>query len=96
LAPDSTGSTTAFRTAAASRWRVALALTLAMIAMYFGFIALIAYRRDLLAIRLTEGLTLGIVLGASVIVISWLLTWVYIHWANTHYDTAMDAAERRP
>jgi uncharacterized membrane protein (DUF485 family) len=74
---------------AARRWRVALGLTAAMIALYFGFIALIAYARPVLARRLTPGLSLGIVLGALVIVCSWLLTWVYVRWANTRYDAEL-------
>jgi len=31
-------------------------------------------------------LTLGIVLGASTIVIAWILTGIYINWANNRYD----------
>ncbi|HEY9383156.1 MAG TPA: DUF485 domain-containing protein [Gemmatimonadales bacterium] len=30
------------------------------------------------------------VLGAAVIVSSWLLTWLYVRWANTHYDAQLD------
>jgi uncharacterized membrane protein (DUF485 family) len=37
------------------------------------------------------GLTLGILLGALVIAASWILTWVYVHWANAHYDTEVGA-----
>jgi len=74
------------RELAAARGRIALTLTAVMIAVYFGFIALIAYDRPLLAITLTPGLTLGIVLGAAVIVVSWLLTYYYVRWTNTHYD----------
>lgn len=73
----------------AARRRVAAALTAAMIALYFGFILLIAYAKPLLATRITSGLSLGILLGALVIVASWLLTWVYVRWANTHYDSAL-------
>jgi uncharacterized membrane protein (DUF485 family) len=72
-----------------ARRRVSTILTAAMIAMYFGFIGLIAFNKELLATKLTEGLSLGILLGAMVIVISWLLTWFYVHWANTHYDTVL-------
>ena len=25
-------------------------------------------------------------------VASWLLTWIYVRWANTHYDTALENA----
>ena len=73
-----------------ARWRIALALTGAVIVVYFGFILLIAYRRELLATRLAPGLSLGIVLGALVIIASWLLTWVYVRWANAKYDTALE------
>jgi uncharacterized membrane protein (DUF485 family) len=36
----------------------------------------------------------GILLGALVIVVSWLLTWVYVRWANTHYDRAVEKLKR--
>ncbi|MGH7472037.1 MAG: DUF485 domain-containing protein [Longimicrobiales bacterium] len=52
--------------------------------------ALIAFNKPLLATRIAPGLTLGILLGVLVIVGSWLLTWVYVRWANRHYDTAVD------
>jgi uncharacterized membrane protein (DUF485 family) len=81
------------RALAAKRWRIALTLTAAMILLYFGFIALIAYNRPLLALLVVPGLTLGILLGALVIVVSWLLTYGYVRWANAHYDTALRAIE---
>jgi uncharacterized membrane protein (DUF485 family) len=74
------------RTLAAARWRIALTLTTIMIVVYFGFIALIAYNREFLSTLIAPGLTVGIILGALVIVVSWLLTFVYVRWANTHYD----------
>ena len=81
---------TELRALGAARWRVALALTGAMIALYFGFISLIAFAKPVLARQLAPGLSLGIVLGALVIVISWLLTWVYVRWTNKHYDTRLE------
>jgi uncharacterized membrane protein (DUF485 family) len=77
-----------------ARSRVALSLTAAVILIYFGFIGLVAYGRHLLAIRLMPGLTVGILLGALVIVASWALTWVYVRWANTHYDPQVRALTR--
>ncbi|MBI3983097.1 MAG: DUF485 domain-containing protein [Gemmatimonadetes bacterium] len=74
------------RVLASTQWRLALSLTAAMIAVYFGFILLIAYNKPLLGRLIAPGLSLGIVLGALVIVVSWLLTWVYVWWANTRYD----------
>jgi uncharacterized membrane protein (DUF485 family) len=74
-----------------ARWRVALGLTGAMIALYFGFILLIAFAKPLLARQVVPGLSLGILLGALVIAVSFVLTWVYVHWANTRYDAALRA-----
>lgn len=74
---------------AAARWRVAIALTAAMVTVYFGFILLIAYARPVLARRIVPGLSLGILLGALVIVATWILTWVYVRWANTRYDAEL-------
>ncbi len=80
---------------AAARARVAGALTLAVVVIYFGFILLIAFSKPLLATLLRPGLTLGILLGALVIVVSWLLTLVYVRWANRHYDAAVDELRER-
>ena len=74
-----------------ARWRIALALTAGMVIVYFGFIALVAFGRPVLAIQVTPGLSLGILLGALVIVASWVLTWVYVRWANSVYDPAVRA-----
>ena len=46
--------------------------------------------------QVVPGLTLGILLGALVIVASWILTWVYVRWAATHYDPAIRALDREP
>ncbi len=76
------------RRLAARRWRVAFTLTLVVIVIYFGFIALVAYNKPLLAVPVARGLTLGILLGALVIVASWLTTWYYVRWANRTYEPA--------
>ena len=41
------------------------------------------------------GLSLGILLGAFVIIAAWVLIWIYVRWANTHYDAAIDALRDR-
>lgn len=73
----------------AARWRVAGRLTIAMMVIYFGFILLITYAKPLLTEPIVPGLSLGILLGALVIVSAWLLIWVYVRWANRHYDAAI-------
>ena len=72
-----------------ARWRIAIALTAAMMVLYFGFILLVAYAKPLLATLVVPGLSLGILLGALVIVAAWVLIWIYVRWANRHYDAAV-------
>jgi uncharacterized membrane protein (DUF485 family) len=81
---------------ARARVRVAGALTGATIVLYFGFVLLIAFAKPLLGRQLVPGLSLGILLGALVIVISWLLTLVYVGWANRRYDRELAALRDRP
>jgi len=81
----------------AAQWRLALLLTAAMMAIYFGFVLLVAFAKPFLATLLLPGLSLGILLGALVIVSAWGLIWIYVRWANGHYDTTVASLrEKRP
>jgi len=83
-----------YHSLAAARWRIAIALTIVVVVIYFGFIALIAWRKETMAALVAPGLSVGILLGALVIVASWLSTWVYVRWANRHYDAPLAALKR--
>ena len=85
---------TTLEAVSAARWRVAISLTAAMMAAYFGFILLVAFNKPLLGSLLVPGLSLGMLLGALVIVVAWMLTWIYVRWANTHYDSSIDQLRR--
>ena len=81
---------------AATRWRIALWLSVIMLIVYYGFILLVAFDKELLSRILVDnvttavgsgpGLSVGILLGALVILTAWVLTLVYVYWANTKYD----------
>jgi uncharacterized membrane protein (DUF485 family) len=80
---------------AARRWRIAIWLSVFMLIIYYGFILLVAFNKPLLAgivangsvaTGVGPGLSLGILLGALVIVFAWVLTAIYTYWANTKYD----------
>ena len=76
----------AFRQLVARRWRLSLVLTAALFVIYYGFILLVAVNKPLLATRIGTATTLGIPIGAAVIVLSWALTAAYVTWANVRYD----------
>jgi uncharacterized membrane protein (DUF485 family) len=82
----------ALRALARKRWRMALALTSLMVLVYFGFVLLVAWYKPFMARLITPGLSIGIVLGALVIVAAWVLTWIYVRWANRVYDPALARA----
>ena len=79
-------STPAFRHLVTRRWRVSLMLTAALFVLYYGYILLIAINKPLLATRMGGVTPIGIPLGAAVIVGSWILTGIYVVWANRYYD----------
>ena len=66
-----------------------------MIAVYFGFILTVAYNPQLLGSQIQRGLSLGIVLGALVIVVAWFLTYAYVTWANRVYDPGLALLRER-
>jgi len=76
---------------AQAQWRLALSLTAAMMTVYLGFMLLIAWAKPLLGTMLAPGLSLAILLGALVIVSAWGFIWIYVRWANTHYDAVVDS-----
>ena len=78
-----------------ARWRIAVWLTAAMMVVYFAFILLVAYDKPLLTHLVVPGLSLGILLGALVIVAAWLFIWIYVRWANQHYDAKIEALKGR-
>ena len=90
--PDSPIPTVA--SVSAARWRIAVALTTAMMMIYFGFILLVAYNTPLMGTELLSGLSIGMLLGVLVIGAAWAVTWIYVVWANTHHDAAVKGLRR--
>ena len=62
-------------------------LTILMLLVYYGYIGLIAFDKELLAKPLGAGVTtLGIPIGLGVIVFTVLITGLYVRRANGDYD----------
>lgn len=69
------------------RDRFAWTLTGIVLAAYFGFILLVAFDKALLATPIAGGATsLGIPIGLGIIVLSVVLTGVYVRRANGEFD----------
>jgi uncharacterized membrane protein (DUF485 family) len=79
----------------AGRRRVSLTLLAALLAGYFGFVLVLAFNPGVFATRIGTHLTLGIPVGVGVIVFAWLLTGVYVWWANRYYDRTVEQIKSR-
>jgi uncharacterized membrane protein (DUF485 family) len=62
-------------------------LTLLMMVVYYGYIALIAFNKGFLAQPLGAGVTtLGIPIGFGVIIFTIVITGLYVRRANSEFD----------
>ena len=65
---------------------ISATLTVLMLAVYFGFASLLAFSPECLAAPAGRA-TIGIPIGIGIIVFAWILTGIYVQWANTKYDS---------
>ena len=80
----------ALRAVVARRWRIGATLTAVMMVAYFGFILLVAFAKPFVGTLLADGqVSVGILIGASVIVLAPVLTAIYVRWANRRFDPAI-------
>lgn len=70
------------------RSRFAWILSILVCVIYYGFILVIAFNRELLGMPISEGsvTTIGIPIGVLVILSSFMLTGIYVWRANTTFD----------
>ncbi|MBB5019687.1 uncharacterized membrane protein (DUF485 family) [Chitinivorax tropicus] len=67
--------------------RFGWALSMVMLAIYFGFILLVAFAPGILGSTISGGvMTLGIPLGVMVILSAFVLTGIYVRRANREFD----------
>ncbi len=63
-------------------------LTLLMMVVYYGYIALIAWNKPFLAQKMSAGgvISIGIPMGIGVLVFTIIITWIYVRRANGEFD----------
>jgi len=73
----------------AKRKRFAWILTIAMLVIYYGFILVIAFAKQVLAIPLAAGMTttIGMPIGVLIILSAFVLTGIYVFRANGEFDS---------
>ena len=62
-------------------------LTAMMMIVYYGFIALVAYNKELMAQKIGSGVTtLGMPIGLGVIIFTIIITGIYVRRDNSEFD----------
>jgi uncharacterized membrane protein (DUF485 family) len=80
------------------RWRIGALLTAIMVVAYFGFILLVAFDQETAGTLIAgDRVSVGIVLGALLIVLAPILISIYVRWANRSYDPRIqELRDKRP
>lgn len=73
---------------------ISTTLTILMLSVYFGFAVVLAWQPELLAAPVGRA-TIGIPIGIGIIVFAWILTGIYVNWANTKYDSMISHLKAR-
>ena len=76
------------------RWSVSITLTILLFVSYYGIILVIAYGKEFLSQKVGEFVNWGIIFGIFGIVFAWLLTLIYVLWANNVYDKEVDSIKQ--
>ena len=66
-----------------------IVMTILVMAVYYGYILLVAFNKEWLATKIGAGMvtSIGIPLGVGVIVTTIVLTNIYVRRANTEFDS---------
>jgi uncharacterized membrane protein (DUF485 family) len=77
-----------FRQLVAKRSRFAWMLAVVMLAIYYGFILIIAFAPSVLGTPIAPGAvtTVGIPVGVLIIIAAFVLTGIYVRRANAEFD----------
>ena len=79
-----------------ARRKTAVSLTLTVVTMvvYFGFVGLLAFSPSTLGASVGSA-TAGIPIGICVIFLAWLVTGLYVRWANSTYDAQVEELKKK-
>jgi uncharacterized membrane protein (DUF485 family) len=77
-----------YREQMAKRSRFSWTLSAIVLVIFYGFILVVAFAPEFLAIPLGEGwtTTIGVPIGVGIILLFWLLTGYYVNRANREFE----------
>jgi uncharacterized membrane protein (DUF485 family) len=79
-----------FKTLVKRRWRVSMVMLVLLFVSYYGYVLVVAGNKEFVSQKIDGVTTLAIPMGVAVIVFAWLLTAIYVAWANRSYDPEVE------
>jgi uncharacterized membrane protein (DUF485 family) len=78
------------------RTRLAVTLSAIVLGGYYTFMMIVAFAPEILRVPLGSEtpVTVGIPVGAAIIILSWLLTGLYSHYANGEFEQLNNELKR--
>ena len=92
---DSIVQLSSYKKLTQNRWTLALSLTIIALVIYYGFIYLVAFQKDIMSSPIGSGYTTwSIALGIGVIVMTIGLTGIYVFIANSKFDKLTEEIQK--
>jgi uncharacterized membrane protein (DUF485 family) len=82
-----------FKSLVSTRWTVSFILTFLLFVVITGIFCW-SVNKEFLAQKIGVYTNYGIVLGILVIVLAWILTFIYVLWANFSYDKKVEELKK--
>jgi uncharacterized membrane protein (DUF485 family) len=83
-----------FKNLIKKRWRFSFFMLAVLFVVYYGYIFLIALNKDLVTKKVGVYTNVGILMGVGVIFAAWILTYIYVIWANNVYDKEVEEIKK--
>lgn len=92
-----TGATDlALRELGRRRCGVSVLLALVLLAVWLGFVLIVAFGKSSLTGEIVPGFTVALASGLGVLMAAWLLACLYLFWAERHFDAALANVTQEP
>jgi len=79
-----------FKNLIRKRWTFSFIMLCILFFIYYGYVFTIALNKEFVAQKVGTYATVGIYMSVAVIISAWLLTVIYVIWANKVYDKEVE------
>lgn len=83
-----------FKNLIKKRWTFSFIMLCILFFIYYGFVFTIALNEEFVSQKVGTYATVGICMSIGVIISAWLLTIIYVIWANKVYDKEVEELKK--